>query len=631
MFESITIDKERAAAWGLKPVKLDRLGRRVAITGPNGAGKTRLLNLLAEQIQDEQEEFRRLSILVTKKGFDAFEYYNAVCSGAESSLFDPETEVPGDARSGNLASMKRMMSSYRPQHSDWRDFFRTGTWPRVVLLSLGSKDKRRSRTFKTARVPTEKDLRTFPRATLDEFARALYLAMHPTWPHENSALIEQARKFEVTVGAMLGASFGAVAQGTAIFATLNGRKVEENDLSEGQRLLLRWAQIIHSEVDDIRGAIVLIDEPELHLHPSALIDTMKRLEQLAPAQLGVATHSVPLLAWIGPKQIYAMNQGTARWAGNDIEATLRGLLGDRDGTERLQIFLADAGCIAFHQFAAESLLDPGVADLSPDGDPQAEGFVTRIGELLATADESKVRVLEYSAGRGRLIKALANTPVGDRARLQYFAYNNPDHTPKPDAESCKRELQRLYEGAIGSAGKLARRYCEDLRAHSLDAAEKHHAVVLCNVLHEIPPSEWPTLMATLAQVLRPDGKLLILEDQHMSVGELPHAKGFLVLDEIELRALFGLGPESPRLRYKTVQDGRLSVAEISVSAVRGCSTEGVDAALKQLQTRALAEIKSLRRPHPNSELANHRRGRLHAYYALLHTNATLARLGPEPS
>ncbi|WP_338082180.1 methyltransferase domain-containing protein [Enhygromyxa salina] len=404
-----------------------------------------------------------------------------------------------------------------------------------------------------------------------------------------------------------------------MFATLNGRRIDKDTLSEGQRVLLRWAQLIHEEVADLRDAILLIDEPELHLHPHALIEAITRLAELHPAQIWVATHSIPLLAWIGPRHIYSMDQGRPSWAGNQMKRVLGGLLGENDGTERLRTFLTDAGSLAFHQFAAECLLAAGVLPLR-DGDPQAAHFVTHISELLQAAEQD-VRVLEYGAGRGRLIEAIAALPTGDRARLRYHVYNDPEHTDPADASTCRAQLARL-EGS-----EVTHRYCDDLRQHQLDAADKMDAVVLCNVLHEVSPQDWPRLMDRLRACLRPDGHLLILEDQQMSVGELPHDAGYIVLDEVELCALFNAAAGTPLLRYGQLHAGRLSIAEISAQLLVACTPDCVNKALKQVQQRALDQITTLRRPKGPASPAEpgHRRGRLHAYYALLHTNATLAR------
>jgi hypothetical protein len=109
----------------------------------------------------------------------------------------------------------------------------------------------------------------------------------------------------------------------------------------------------------------------------------------------------------------------------------------------------------------------------------------------------------------------------------------------------------------------------------------------------------------------------------MNVGELPHDKGFLVLDEVELQELFGVSNhECDALRFATVAD-RLSLAQISRTILDRCNGPRVQSALGLLAKRSLDHVRRLRRASPAPD-ADHRRGRAHAYYAMLHTNATLA-------
>jgi energy-coupling factor transporter ATP-binding protein EcfA2 len=612
MFEKIRLDEELAALYGIAAEgPLTGLDSRVAITGPNGSGKTRLLKLLAEQLHADRKDFEHFATLIHPETHHWGEQINAACSLACGESTEPDVK-----RAQILAAMKRFADRYRIRGSTWRELTKASKWPRVVYLYAGRESSRHFRSKYTRDEDVEdKDLRAFPQDTLDEFARAQFLSAHPGWLKGNEELQERAKGFAATVSALVGAKLDVQIQGTAMHATLNGRRVDQDALSEGQRMLLRWAQLIHEEVADLQDAVVLIDEPELHLHPHALIEAMERLVALGPAQIWVATHSIPLLAWFEPKRIYCMDQGYVSWAGNQINHVLAGLLGDNDGPARLRGFLTDAGSLAFHQFAAECLMQPGVIPLR-EGDPQANLFATSIGEMLQSADED-VCVLEYGAGCGRLIEALSAIHPEKRSRLRYHAYNDPNCTTEEDRQACLEQLARL------EAGRAADHYCEDLREHQYHDTHKMNVAVVCNVLHEIPPHDWPRLMIALGQCLHTNGHLLILEDQQMSVGEMPHHKGYLVLDEVELCALFGVARGSASLRY--FHDGRLSVAEISSNQLTECTPDRVNKALKQVQARALKQIQVLRRQGTSSTVPEHRRGRQHAYYAMLYANATLAR------
>lgn len=595
MLETIHLDPTLAQKYGIDASKpLARLESIVAITGPNGAGKTRILNLLAEQLVADRKEFERFVAISTPNHPDRL---NAECSVGCS--------LPEDGASNRapyLARMKRFVSRYRFLAS-WRQIRDSGQWPQIVYLDAGQGS--RDLPYGTNR----KNFREFPRSSLNTFAQALYFGKDPEWLAENNDLHARAVAFASTVKTLIGAEFGIKITGTSLRPTLDGRSAAEDSLSEGQRVLLRWAELVHEEVADFRNAILLIDEPELHLHADALIQAMRQIQGLEPAQIWVATHCVPLLAWIGAKRIYSMDRSRPTWAGNRMDEVLAGLLGATDGTTRLRTFLSDAASLAFHQFVAECLTRARTAPLR-ENDPQAKLVETRIGRLLTNADRD-VLVLEYGSGQGRLIDALSTMPSDSRSRLRYHAYNDPHHTSPADRDSCRDRVALLAGTAF---------YCEDLREHQLDAAEKMDAVILCNVLHEIPPSTWPKLMESLRACLRPDGHLVIIEDQQMSIGELPHDGGYLVLDRIELCELFGIAKTA--ICY--TDDGRISIAEIETKHLAGCTAERTKRALVQLQKRAIGYVKALRDVEEGSSLSEHQRGRAHGFYAILHTNAVIA-------
>lgn len=643
MFETIRLDERLAARAGLEPVVLDRLDDVVAIAGPNGAGKTRLLGVIHRQLEQMRKLFEGLSKLVRaeigrlpeKEGDLLNTQLRYVTEGADTGeamvsgitfvllafVQGSEGELPEHIANSDVvkAMRERLQANVEKDLGELartvrlrgglEAALRRGGWPKIVSLT-STKRSDCDREYTRAII----DLDRFPDAKLHEAATIDYLARHPEWAPQHAQHIARAEGFCRTVTALLGMKFGVHVDDTNILATLNGRIVEQDELSAGQQLLLRWAQIIHENVANVHEAIVLLDEPELHLHPSILVEVIDALRRLGPAQLWIATHCVPLLASFSPRQIIYMEGGRATLAGNRIDHVLEGLLGGTNGVGRLRTFLGDAALLAFHQFAAESLVEPRSVELR-SGDPQAKQFRTCISSLLTS--EHEVQVLEYAAGRGRLIEALTAIPPEGRERLRYHVFNSPMYSSEADAEICRQHLVRLH-----GADDVSALYWTDLREHQRRGSDKMHAVVLCNVLHEIPPWSWPQLMMDLRECLREDGHLLILEDQRMSEGELPHDRGYLVLDDVELRALFQLSSaDAPKLRYSLAYGDRLSLAEIPATFLGRCRVDQVGEALELLRKRALDQIERLRR---DTKVEAHRRGRWHAFYALLHTNATLA-------
>lgn len=99
-------------------------------------------------------------------------------------------------------------------------------------------------------------------------------------------------------------------------ATLFGFPMGKANLSDGQKILLQFCLVIYSQETALKDLILILDEPENHLHPSVIIETLDRIQKCnSNGQIRIATHSIPLLAHFDPSLIwYAENNkiGT-RW------------------------------------------------------------------------------------------------------------------------------------------------------------------------------------------------------------------------------------------------------------------------------------------------------------------------------
>ena len=97
-------------------------------------------------------------------------------------------------------------------------------------------------------------------------------------------------------------------------------------------------------------------------------------------------------------------------------------------------------------------------------------------------------------------------------------------------------------------------------------------VIMCNVLHEIPPASWRRLFTEqiLTHALKDDGYLLILEDMGIPYGEKAHQHGFILLDTEQLQTLFAVDREDPREFFSDSEsgEGRLKAHLIRAEALR---------------------------------------------------------------
>jgi predicted ATPase len=86
-------------------------------------------------------------------------------------------------------------------------------------------------------------------------------------------------------------------------ATVFGKPLADSGLSDGQKVLIQFAVALHAQKGKLDNTVFIMDEPENHLHPSALVEFFDALGEVANnSQFWIATHSVPLLAYLVHKE-----------------------------------------------------------------------------------------------------------------------------------------------------------------------------------------------------------------------------------------------------------------------------------------------------------------------------------------
>jgi hypothetical protein len=151
-------------------------------------------------------------------------------------------------------------------------------------------------------------------------------------------------------------------------------------------------------------------------------------------------------------------------------------------------------------------------------------------------------------------------------------------------------------------------------------------VIMCNVLHEIPPNDWLSLfnnnLSVIGRGLKETGYLLIVEDQRIPIGEKAHKFGFLVLDTQHLRTLFAITEtDSNNGLFQVLDarnDGRLKAHKISKQLLTRITSDTRKNAIVQLQTTAKTQIKQLREEEPNFQ-----NGQLNGFWTQQFANASL--------
>lgn len=392
----------------------------------------------------------------------------------------------------------------------------------------------------------------------------------------------------------------------------------EANLSDGQKILLQFLCGLHAQKKSLNNCILKMDEPENHLHPSALIEFIEVLSNSTDnIQFWIATHSVPLLAYIAEKEpmsIWYVEGGSVTNAGRHPQKVLRGLLGDEKQIAALHSFTGLPAQFAATTFASESLLPPKTVEHN-DNDPQTN----QISELLKLSkSNSPIKLLDYGAGKGRLLSSFIYLAERDGKELKdsidYLAFDPCDQ----DKETCESLLSECYGNEIRWF-QSTDGFFETQDESSLDV------VVMCNVLHEIPPAKWPAIFGSASLVhraLKDDGYVLIVEDQRIPIGEKAHQHGFLVLDTSHLRSLFKVTQEDMSNSLFKVDDyrsdGRLKAHLIAKPLISRITAETRKKAIKELKETSMSEIQRLR-----NEESNYKNGQLHGFWTQQFANASL--------
>jgi len=607
MITKIFFIPELAKGRGLLGGKIERLRKVVTLAGPNGSGKSRYLQL----VQDICTlPFRA----VTNR--DDFRTHELAREAVLGSAFSPElgsnppfristNEIPLGTTGQPPVLVRLAYPEATVQINDGRRMSPQGLKEVVAATTTGG--------FESAFVGMH--------AYCTQIAQVMFFAEHPRMRELGTVTQQQhdAKLFNSILRVLLDGEISFTVEGTEIRPVFRDRPLVTNELSTGERILFAWAISLHQQGPSFSRSIILIDEPESHLHHDACIRALTKLrdEVLGPeGQIWLATHSVPLLAWGGLDSVHFVKDGAIAFAGNKVTSVVESLLGGTEGRDRLMTFLSDADEIAFMEFAVQCVLPAGVAD-PKTGDEQETQFIETLSQRLSS--HQSIRLLDFSAGKGRFGSALRErlTTYADaslRPQVEYHAYNAPQFTAPEVKEACKARIAELKQ-----PGSVDDYYWESLPKLQAKHGQTFKLIILCNVLHEIKPESWPTVFRDVGALLAPDGALLVMEDLFPPVGELPNERGYLLLDESGLGLLFG-DPKGVKVLPK--RENRLLAVEIPKPLVARVTPQTREAALRYIRDHAKEQVSRIRSAVTTAP--SHRVGREHAHYSMLFTNASLA-------
>lgn len=361
--------------------------------------------------------------------------------------------------------------------------------------------------------------------------------------------------------------------------------------SPGERILL-YMSIFFSlkRTQESARRVIILDEPESHLHSKALLQFIHVLREVYPnTELWIATHSLFILPEFRFDNIVYMENGRIVRKNSALyQKILTSMLGEDRALARE--FFASLPYWQYFEFISDCFRDPVTVEKIDDKDEQVRIFFQMMVER-------KVRkILDFGGGRGRLALSMQKSQVEEWKDVEYHI---------------------LEKSAYEESGSF--KVFDDIEKADSD----YDCVVMMNVLHEIPPDQWPDIFARLYWRMKLNSCLLLVEVESLRDGEYPHEGGYMLLGRPEIGLLFcEKSPESIVIEGNQKSKAFVIPREDLLN-VKG---ETVSAAIQALERLAYDEIKAIRQK--GQAMDNSRR---YAFLLQQHMNAKLYNDGKRAS
>jgi predicted ATPase len=306
------------------------------------------------------------------------------------------------------------------------------------------------------------------------------------------------------------------------FFKLDNREFNYNELSDGEKILFAYAILFflieQNQRLNIKESILIIDEPELHLHADSEIDLIEKLREVISekGQLIIATHSINILSTLNYEELFVVKNGKIiNPSQESFSVSISELIGIEKKINKLSDLLYSIDNWSLINFVSQCFVKPEVMKTAKENDPQLNVIKDIINNK---ANDSQNIFLDFGAGQGRILKGL----LSDNnifPKLKYYAL----------------ELNLAYHSDLKNLGisKIYSNYNE-LSDNIFDF------ILLANVLHEIPITSWENIINKIIDSLKENGYLLIIEPKVLFKGEKIEDAGCIVLNEIAIQVLFEL-------------------------------------------------------------------------------------------
>ncbi len=365
-----------------------------------------------------------------------------------------------------------------------------------------------------------------------------------------------------------------IANNNVIIEKKDGRslpyKEALSELSPGELMLFYLCVflIILKNCTD-RKLILILDEPELHLHPQALISIIKLLKNSTNiSELWIATHSLFLVPLFEFENIVLIDHNSIIPRNGKLYDYLYDMLVGLENNDIFEFFKSIHSW-QYYTFIVECFCHPESLYVTNSKDEQFLKFLNIVKSL---KQKGTVNILDYGAGKcriGQLLRLFANDELNSGS-ITYTAYE-----PYIE-EEIKKELKEFN-------------VCENL-AKVEKVFKQYNVIVLMNVLHEIDILKWKEELWNIYNLMSDDGILIFLEVVSLRKGEQPYGNcGYLVLQDDEVKALFD---DDCIMNYKNNDDEKSNCWIITKEQVGNIKPESIRESIVKLKQNSLYFLRS---------------------------------------
>ncbi|RXI44356.1 hypothetical protein CRU99_05240 [Malaciobacter mytili] len=636
---AVNLTENKTKLVGLNPISMKKIGNTVLLAGKNGSGKTRLLNLIRNhaqniqndinqrrsakdninsysvQIKNQVKQKQQIELNIQKHEKDIQKYKEQIINQPQNkqmiehniqqyentiNIYKQQIENQPKQKEqlkNKIAEFDELLKTPIPiiLESNQQNVAVVDFVPNRIELEDWTNQTEQSWMQRASQATTigvsNLHLATIP--LIQKVTKTWFNSTHPMTEislEETDTATANYERLQSIIQSFIGTKIGLNKDG---HSTLFGKPIAQAQLSAGQRVLLQLCVAIFAQGGSLENYIIFMDEPENHLHPSAVIDLLDTIKEHNPnGQIWIATHSIPLLSHFDSSSLWFVENNTVKHSGKKPELVLRSLLGDEDRIQKLRDFTSLPSELARNRFTFECLCPPQVVE-TDSSDPQSN----QLNEQLKIIWNKKVSInlLDFGAGKGRMIANLTDYETVTQETLNYHAFEPFD----TDKEYCLKNISLCYDDAEN-------RYHTKIESLRTKVDDNYFdVVVLSNVLHEIPYSQWYSIFSDIKNLLKEDGYLLLIEDCLIPIGELPHSNGFIVFNTLHLKKLFKIPSTEANFiahdaRFDSLeQRGRLMAHLVPQAYLTNISTETIKEALKELKQSAKTEIQKIRKESPS--------------------------------